>query len=314
MRKSWTEESRTLTQRSDEDEPEELIALRVDSSGDRDAAPVLVLASPNCLPALLGCLATRSGRRRQLSAARRVARDFSARGFCVCDGGLASHVVAAAVAEVSSLALSPGGFVQNGVRLPSADPQGPPPSRRDLVCMLSVVASNAAAIKVIDGALECFGRNLLDALAAAADDPEDGVGELGTGPAGGILSYAGRSDMQIARYPGGGSGYTAHVDNGDGDGRTHDLGRVLTLVYYLTDMSACDGGALRLHLLPTVAIAEPAVATANEQCTASATCTAVVDVVPRAGMLVAFRADKVMHEVRPCWRDRFALTVWILAK
>ena len=120
--------------------------------------------------------------------------------------------------------------------------------------------------------------------------------------------------MQVACYPGCGTDYIAHVDNGDGDGRVHDFGRVLTLVYYLNDLGPGDGGALRLHLLPEVAKNEPSIAAAvgssNVACYSSA-----VDVTPRAGTFVVFRSDRVVHEVRQCTgRHRYALTVWILAK
>ena len=122
--------------------------------------------------------------------------------------------------------------------------------------------------------------------------------------------------MQIARYAGEGSHYLPHIDNADGDGRHgYDFGRVLTLIYYLNDMAAGDGGVLRLHLPPELVRAEHAVGVAvgREHWESH---TAAVDMVPRAGLLVAFRSDRVAHEVRPLTgtRPRMACTVWLLAK
>jgi hypothetical protein len=37
-----------------------------------------------------------------------------------------------------------------------------------------------------------------------------------------------------------------------------------------------------------------------------------VDIAPRAGRLVLFRSDALLHEVRPALRHRYALSLWIL--
>ena len=86
----------------------------------------------------------------------------------------------------------------------------------------------------------------------------------------------------LAIYPGGGSRFQAHVDNTTGDGR-----RLTVLCYLNPGWLADDGGALRVH-----ADAGP------------------VDVLPAAGRLALFYADKMKHEVRPTQRARAAVTLW----
>ena len=75
----------------------------------------------------------------------------------------------------------------------------------------------------------------------------------------------------------------------------------MTLIYYLNapPWSDDDGGALRLHT-PLV--------DAQQEGRSPA-----VDVAPVADTMVVFRADRIMHEVRPCSRHRLAASVWILA-
>lgn len=73
-----------------------------------------------------------------------------------------------------------------------------------------------------------------------------------------------------------------------------------TCLLYLNEEwhAAVHGGALRIHL-PVVAEGEGV-----------AGCTSCVDVPPHAGTLVLFRADKTLHEVRPAFRPRFAVSIW----
>lgn len=93
----------------------------------------------------------------------------------------------------------------------------------------------------------------------------------------------------------------------DNVGGAHSDGRLLSLVLYLNDAwdGARDGGALRIHLPEAVARAEGFEPERQ---------TPYVDVYPRAGMLAVFRSDRVLHEVRPPERPRFALTVWLLVE
>ena len=108
-----------------------------------------------------------------------------------------------------------------------------------------------------------------------------------------------RTDLMVACYPGGGAAYGPHVDNADGDGREElDYGRCFTAVFYLNSRwDEADGGALRVHL-PQEGKGETR---------------PVVDIYPHGDTLVLFRADRVLHEVRPSQAARLAMTVWLYA-
>ena len=86
--------------------------------------------------------------------------------------------------------------------------------------------------------------------------------------------------------------------------------RAVTAILYLNDNGpgsaqpwrASDGGCLRVYLDQR---ALQSSSTAHEA--------HYVDIPPVGGRLVIFDAQKVLHEVRPNFRDRAALTVWFLA-
>ena len=95
----------------------------------------------------------------------------------------------------------------------------------------------------------------------------------------GALEFEGH----YALYPAG-ARYARHKDR-----FRDDDARVLSIVLYLNDgWRADDGGALRLFL--------------DERNT--------IDVVPAAGTLVAFLADRFDHEVLPANRPRVSVTGW----
>ncbi len=82
-----------------------------------------------------------------------------------------------------------------------------------------------------------------------------------------------------------GAGYRRHRDQHRGQQT-----RLLSVIAYLNeDWGTDDGGALRLYL------------DAGD---------AHVDVLPRAGTLAVFLADRYDHEVLPARRERLALTGW----
>eukprot|EP00966_Prymnesium_polylepis_P060790 1410134-Prymnesium_polylepis.1 len=165
--------------------------------------------------------------------------------------------------------------------------------------------SKTTALLAIDSAIERFARATVAQLARME------AGErrpMGDGPNGERLCYSSRGDLMVAVYPGGGSFHAVHIDNQDGDGRADDFGRVLTFIYYLNeDWEAADGGALRLHVPRACGARDAAVAAAH-----AAGHTPAIDVVPRLDTMAVFRADRVMHEVRPCpARRRYAASVWV---
>jgi|APGre2960657444_1045066.scaffolds.fasta_scaffold00962_2 Rps23 Pro-64 3,4-dihydroxylase Tpa1-like proline 4-hydroxylase len=115
---------------------------------------------------------------------------------------------------------------------------------------------------------------------------------------------------QVASYDGDGAHYRCHWDNCRGGSNR----RAMTLVTYAApdDWSEGDGGALRCH---TGAPACPE----DEQDASSLKAAAAqgqqplwpfVDVQPRTGRLALFDSKQLLHEVRPCCRQRCAVTLW----
>jgi len=165
-----------------------------------------------------------------------------------------------------------------------------------------------SALGDLDTALARFGNAVAAALAQLqAPDTHATLFPLGRSDDGLPLVPTARTALQVQVFAGGGASYAPHVDNTDGDSRHgEDLGRCFTLLYYLnTDWEERDGGALRLYLpRSTVGLVAGGVAAAVP----------VVDIQPVADTLLIFRADKLLHEVRPTSRRRVALTVWLFAK
>lgn len=89
-------------------------------------------------------------------------------------------------------------------------------------------------------------------------------------------------ELQAAVYPGGGAHYRRHVDAFAGSPN-----RVVTAIVYLNpDYTSQDGGEL-LVWAPEV-----------------------TSVAPELGRWVVFLSDRVEHEVRPVYAERWALTAW----
>ncbi|KAL1519583.1 hypothetical protein AB1Y20_023097 [Prymnesium parvum] len=238
-----------------------------------------------------------------------VARRLAEAGFCVCAAGLRGAVSASAAAEARALhrrgELRSKGFVRRGRRLPHD-----PTQRTDLCVMLGdepchPLHASTTALLAIDAAIERFARRVVERMARLTARQRR---LMGGGPSGERLRYSGRGDMMVAVYPGGGSFHGAHIDNQDGDGREHDFGRVLTFIYYLNqDWKDEDGGALRIFL-PSICAEHDPIARAAM----AAGISPVVDILPELDTLAIFRADRVIHEVRPCpTRHRYAASVWV---
>jgi len=106
-----------------------------------------------------------------------------------------------------------------------------------------------------------------------------------------------RCDGMLACYDGDGAAYGAHVDNADGDGRID--GRVLAVILYLNSgWDRANGGALGVFEPEAGDLAEADVEGRWHL------------VWPEAGTLVVFRADRMLHEVRPAHAPRYALSMW----
>lgn len=265
--------------------------------------PTALLEAPPTIQLRLGEVAADG------SGASLVAHAIAERGLCHCRCGLSPALGAAARAEAASLyadgnVFATKGFVKEGRRVPPDAEQ-----RADLCVMLSddpdhELHSKVRALLAIDAAIERFAHATVEQLGLLEVDERE---PLGSGPGGERLSYSSRGDLMLAVYPGHNSFHRVHIDNADGDGRAgRDFGRVLTFIYYLNDgWTREDGGALRLHLPRDARGLAAAAARAAGRSPA-------IDVLPRLDSLAVFRADRVMHEVRPCpTRHRYAASMWI---
>jgi SM-20-related protein len=96
-----------------------------------------------------------------------------------------------------------------------------------------------------------------------------------------------RTEIQLARYPGGGAGYRRHRDAFPGRSN-----RRVTALYYLNPAwRPEDGGQLRCHLDG-----------------------GPLDVAPVADRLVCFLSERVEHEVLPAFAPRLAVTAWFYGR
>mmetsp|Transcript_13074 Transcript_13074/g.29662 ORF Transcript_13074/g.29662 Transcript_13074/m.29662 type:complete len:550 (-) Transcript_13074:154-1803(-) len=112
------------------------------------------------------------------------------------------------------------------------------------------------------------------------------------------LHLQGRCRPMLASYGPHGR-YLPHVDNGDGDGR------VLTMVYYLNpDWLEMLGGHLRLY--PEAERRSVSLGLSDDE--------SMVEMLPMEDSCALFRADRMVHEVRPAERRRVALTLWFLGE
>jgi len=99
-----------------------------------------------------------------------------------------------------------------------------------------------------------------------------------------------RSRAMITCYGNNGARYTRHCDNPIRNGRK------LTAIFYINkNWKTEDGGFLRLY--------EPHNSNSN----------GYVDIKPQFNSLLLFWSDtRCPHEVLPCHRNRFAITVWFI--
>ena len=91
-------------------------------------------------------------------------------------------------------------------------------------------------------------------------------------------------EVQIAWYPGGGTGYERHLDAFGGSPN-----RKMTAIVYLNESWQPDQGGLLRAWLPEGTVRE---------------------IEPRAGRLVVFASDRVPHAVLPTHAPRCAVTAW----
>jgi hypothetical protein len=107
------------------------------------------------------------------------------------------------------------------------------------------------------------------------------------------------SRLMIARYPPNGGRYVAHLDNDPND-PSHAEGvpglracdRTFTCIAYLNPTwDTSHEGHFRAYLGPTI----------DDD---------FIDIAPVLGRIVVFDSMRILHEVRPSYADRLAMTVW----
>jgi len=158
-------------------------------------------------------------------------------------------------------------------------------ARSDKVAFLNV---RGGAPACPPGCLRLFQR--LEAAAAALGWPKNGCL---------LMPRLGMASIYDSR----GTRYEAHRDNErDSKGRWLNHRGLTAIVYVNPTGFECaeDGGHLRCH-----------VGAAADDLVGS-TATRVEDIAPRGGTAVLFPAKNLLHEVLPCHRRRYALTLWLL--
>ena len=274
-----------------------------DYEPDEDFDPDSVLIARTVAPAINANM--HAERMYQAESIYLTALALSKKGYCVCHGGMPTSIVTEAAREAA--ALFGEGLMDRGNFTIDGDEGIVASKREDHIVRLHehltrVGGPDHADVDTLlglDGALHRFGEAVCKSL-ARLDRPQE---RFGRAPDGGHVHYTGRTDTMVSCYPGGGARYGVHIDNIDGDGRRHlDFGRCFTVLYYLNSPEwdeEADGGSLRIHLL------HEALEGSGESGIPA------VDIVPRGDTLVIFRADQMLHEVRPAKAQRFAMSMWL---
>jgi hypothetical protein len=167
---------------------------------------------------------------------------------------------------------------------------------------------------------------LLKGVAAALTDATDATSAADAATSAALPPLAVPRHCMLACYPGGGAGYAAHRDNAADVRSASRNRRAVTAILYANAAdweAARDGGALRCHVGAAAHDEDGCGAgctggidwdddMAGGAACASACACCHIDIAPRAGRLVLFRSDALLHEVLPAKRHRFAVSIWIL--
>lgn len=135
--------------------------------------------------------------------------------------------------------------------------------------------------------------------------------------------------LMLTRYPASAGRYVPHLDN-DPDDPNHSVGPVglraidrhYTAIIYLNDgWHTADGGHLRLHK-PSPSESQAVVIDESESVNDVSGDAADVDgdgdgrswedLEPKGGRLVIFDSRQMLHEVRPSYAPRWALSAWLV--
>ena len=261
------------------------------------------------------------------SEIRAAASHLAEHGYCVCRGGLQQEIITKARQEARMLyerrAFTPGSFTVQGQTVAGTNSLHRDDHILWLHKHLGASGGDAAAAAVptlaaLDGALHRFGMRTIGELARLAEACPGGDGAHDDDARAATstrfarfddrhaLHCTGRSDLMVSCYDGSAAAYGPHIDSVDGDGRAEtpgDHGRCFTCIYYLNASWSEErgGGALRLFMPPPSDDADADTSRAPNE---------AVDVYPHADTLVLFRADRLVHEVRPTHDPRMAASIW----
>mmetsp|Transcript_46305 Transcript_46305/g.124417 ORF Transcript_46305/g.124417 Transcript_46305/m.124417 type:complete len:420 (-) Transcript_46305:42-1301(-) len=117
------------------------------------------------------------------------------------------------------------------------------------------------------------------------------------------------ASFQIACYPAKGY-YKRHVDSGY---ENLNNGRKITAVYYANkSWSSEDGGQLRMYKRLQNPFQKEKAVSRGEAVPSEDTYEVEEDIDPVGGRLLLFRSRDMPHEVLPCKRKRFAISLWLM--
>ena len=278
--------------------------------------------------AFLLCLALATARAVAVgtgSPTQRLLRD----GYVVFDGVVSTADVAGIRASVSSM-LERGRMMNLGQDGRDDDVAVLDPNRLD--------HPSYGTLGVAGKVLADLPAMLVDSGRRDADATPEGLAHL--------ASAVAPTRLMLAHYPATGGRYVSHLDNDPTD-PSHQVGpvgmracdRVFTCILYLNDeWEEAHAGCLRIFTSsdtdaePDDGDDEPwqpqneeeeeeEMAAALEEASAAAAAGQrgqkpaaegdFVDIEPRGGRLVVFDSSRMLHEVRPSFASRWALTAWI---
>lgn len=243
-------------------------------------------------------------KRRDAAAFKRIARRLGKDWWCALDWGEAPLGGWQRVCDEGARAwpfMQPGRILRDGQVLDGVSPSGAPRGDRYVLTSdarlggtpgdcrdLAAAAAEEetaeyGAVRGIAARLSALGDSLSEALAA---EPRL------------QLTITNNTEALFACFPGHGSKYNVHYDGGGGDPRK------LTAILYVNEgWRAEDDGRLMMYDSGGFSVDGPGLAT--ERCWRC--------VYPRAGRLVLFRSDLVLHKVNPTHAIRYAVTMFFAA-
>lgn len=219
--------------------------------------------------------------------ARRLGRDW----WCALDWGAAPAAGGwARLRDEGERAwpfMTPGRIIKgDGTVVDGVSPSGAPRGDRFVLtsdAQLDGPDEPFGACREVAAKLKALGEALSDSLAA---EPRL------------QMTVTRNTEALFACFPGRGAKYNVHYDGGNGDPR-----KLTAILYVNEDWDVAHDGRLMLYDSGGFSLSAPGAG--RERCWRC--------VYPRAGRLVLFRSDQVLHKVNPTWGTRYAITMFFAA-